>query len=79
LGAAFYFAAVLSSLLPILIMVAGTVYVLLVLIPDAIFLYASYRLLRDSSSRNAMFIKRLSLLGMFTGLIAFILGGYYRG
>ena len=79
LGAAFYFAAVLSALLPILIMVVGTVYVLLVLIPDAIFLYASYRLLRDSSPQNAIYIKRLSLLGMFTGLIAFILGGYYRG
>lgn len=52
---------------------------ILVLIPDAVFVYASIRLLRDSSERNALLIKKLSLLGMLTGLIAFIVGGSFKG
>ncbi len=79
LGAAFYVAAVLSSLAPILIGRVGLPYVGLILIPDSIFLYASYRLISDNSSDNALFIKKLSLFGMLMGLVAFLVGGSYTG
>ncbi|MBI4257379.1 MAG: geranylgeranylglycerol-phosphate geranylgeranyltransferase [Thaumarchaeota archaeon] len=75
IGGGFYIAAIVSAALPILIGRVGLVYTVLVLIPDAIFIYASFKLFKDSSDGNALFIKKLSLLGMLTGLIAFIVGG----
>ena len=75
LGAALFIAAVISTLLPILTNAAGILFSISVLIPDAVFVYASYRIWREPSPTNAMKVKKLTLLGMLLGLIAFIIGG----
>ena len=67
--------AIFTSFLPYLIQVAGIVYLLLVLVPNTIFLYTTWRILRDNSPANAEKVKTLALIGMVAGLVAFLLGG----
>lgn len=67
--------AILTSFLPYLIQVVGIVYLLLVLVPNTIFLYTTWRILRDNSPANAEKVKTLALVGMVAGLVAFLLGG----
>lgn len=78
IGASLFMTAVGMSVLPILLGIAGIVYGILVLIPDGIFIFASLRILGDYSTENALRIKKLALIGMMTGLLAFIVGGVFR-
>lgn len=74
-GGIFLSVAIFTSFLPYLIQVAGIVYLLLVLVPNTIFLYTTWRILRDNSPTNAEKVKTLALIGMVAGLVAFLLGG----
>lgn len=74
-GGIFLSVAIFTSFLPYLIQVAGIVYLLLVLVPNTIFLYTTWRILRDNSPANAEKVKTLALIGMVAGLVAFLLGG----
>jgi geranylgeranylglycerol-phosphate geranylgeranyltransferase len=70
-------AAVASTLLPIIIGIVGIVFSTLILIPNAIFIYASLRIYRDNSRKNALKIKNLTLIGMIIGMLVFIFGGLF--
>lgn len=78
IGGGFLSIAVLTSILPYLIQVVGTLYFILVLIPDTIFVYAIARILKDNSPSSAEQVKTLALVGMLAGLVAFVLGGVLR-
>ncbi len=78
LGAVFFLLAVFASLLPILYGIVGVVYGLLVSAPIGIFIHLSARILRDNSPNSAVWVKRIALLGMLLGLVAFTVGGSIR-
>lgn len=67
--------AIFTSFLPYVLQVVSIVYLLLVLVPDTIFLYTTSKILRDNSPANAEKVKTLVLIGMVAGLVAFVLGG----
>ena len=70
-----YLAAVAMSVLPLYWGTVGVMgYLPLVLVVDAIFLYESYRILRDQSEETMLSHKKRVLLAMLLGLIAFLLG-----
>jgi len=78
LGALFFLLAILTSLLPIMLGIVGLVYGALVSAPICIFVGLTVRILKDSSAESAYFVKRVALFGMLLGLIAFMVGGYFR-
>jgi len=75
-GALFFMAAVLLSILPIASGLVSWFYVPIVLVCDAGFLYSAYSILRDHSPQNALRSKDQALIWMLLGLIAFIAGGF---
>jgi geranylgeranylglycerol-phosphate geranylgeranyltransferase len=77
LGATLFLGAVASTVLPIIAGEVGIVFVQLILIPDALFIYAAAWIIRDSSAVNSLRIKSLTLMGMVIGMLAFIAGGIY--
>ncbi|MEM2211622.1 MAG: UbiA family prenyltransferase [Nitrososphaerales archaeon] len=78
LSSTLFLIAVAFSLLPIILKIVGLIYIVLILIPDAIFIYASINILKNYSFKNAIRIKKITLMGMLMGLIAFIIGGAFR-
>lgn len=78
LGAALFLLAVLLTPIPLLLGAAGIVYGTLVLIPNAIFVYGAVKILREHSPETARAVKKIALIGMLTGLVAFVLGGALR-
>jgi len=78
LSAALFLSAVLSTALPLITGEVGLVFAALILLPDGLFTYTSFRILRDCSKQSALAVKKLTLIGMLIGLIAFIAGGVYR-
>ena len=78
LGALFFILAILTSLLPIMLGIVGLVYGALVSAPICIFVGLTVKILKDSSAESAYFVKRVALFGMLLGLIAFMVGGYFR-
>jgi geranylgeranylglycerol-phosphate geranylgeranyltransferase len=78
-GAFFFVAAVLLSTLPIALGLVSWLYVPIVLVCDAGFLYSAYSILRDHSPQNALTSKNQALIWMLLGLIAFIAGGFNFG
>jgi geranylgeranylglycerol-phosphate geranylgeranyltransferase len=78
LGALFFLLAILTSLLPIMLGIVGLVYGALVSAPICIFVGLTVKILKDSSAESAYFVKRVALFGMLLGLIAFMVGGYFR-
>ncbi len=78
IGALLFILAVCSSTIPLILRIVGVVYGVLVSAPICIFLILSAKILRDYSSKNAYRVKRAALLGMLLGLLAFIVGGYFR-
>lgn len=78
LGALFFLLAILTSLLPIMLGIVGLVYGALVSAPICIFVGLTLKILKDSSAESAYFVKRVALFGMLLGLIAFMVGGYFR-
>ena len=75
LGAIMFLMAIVSSWIPFVTGIVGTVYAMLIIAPNLIFIYASIKILKDSSEVNALNVKSISLLGMLIGLIAFLIGG----
>jgi geranylgeranylglycerol-phosphate geranylgeranyltransferase len=76
-GTALFLSAVASSFLPIITNQVGMVYLILIFIPNSLFIYAALKVNRDYSKENAIKIKNLSLIGMIIGMFVFILGGIY--
>ncbi|NHV97404.1 MAG: UbiA family prenyltransferase [Thaumarchaeota archaeon] len=74
----FFILAILTSLLPLMLRIVGLVYGVLVSVPICIFVALTVKILRDSSADSAYLVKRVALLGMLLGLIAFMVGGYFR-
>ena len=74
----FFILAILTSLLPLMLGTVGVVYGVLVSAPICIFVALTIKILRDSSAGSAYLVKRTALLGMLLGLIAFMVGGYFR-
>jgi geranylgeranylglycerol-phosphate geranylgeranyltransferase len=75
-GAAFFLASVVSSLLPLLLIKVDLFYKVGVVVPDLIFLYLAYAILRRPTGEGALKVKTRALLGMLVGLIVFIGGAF---
>ena len=75
-GAAFFIAAVITSWTPLTLRVSNQFYNFGVLVPDAVFVYLAFSILRSPDQQNAHKVKRLALGGMLAGLIVFIAGGF---
>lgn len=78
IGAFFFLAAVATSLVPVLLGVAGVVYAVLVIITDFYFAFLSSKIIRSHDAESAIRVKKLALGGMMLGLLAFLLGGAFR-
>jgi geranylgeranylglycerol-phosphate geranylgeranyltransferase len=76
-GALFFLAAVVTSLLPLLLLASvSLIYRVGVLVPDVIFIYLAYSILSSPTAERALKVKKRALLGMLTGLIVFIGGAF---
>ena len=79
--AAFFLAAVASSALPVAFGLLGSaliIYGLLILIPDGIFLFLSYRVLAmKKEETESLKLKSIALGGMMTGLLAYLISGLF--
>lgn len=77
-AALFYIAAVVLSLFPWVLGRVSAWYLPLVILADIGFILSSVFLLRDHSRENARRTKRLVLVWMVTGLLAFVAGTFGR-
>ncbi len=80
LVAAFFLAAVASSLLPVLFGLLGNalfLYAGLILIPDGIFLYLTYKVLSMKVEAESLKLKSIALGGMMAGLLAYLISGLF--
>ena len=75
-GAAFFLASVLSSLLPLLLLSVSAFYRFGVVVPDVVFVYLAYATLRKPTADRALRVKKQALLGMLIGLVVFIGGAF---
>ena len=74
-GALFFLAAVVTSLLPLVLLSSVNLFYRVgVVIPDAIFIYLAYSILSGPTADRALKVKRRALVGMLVGLIVFIGG-----
>ena len=76
LGAMFFLAAVVTSLLPLLVISVNTFYKLGVVLPDVAFVYLAYKISTHPDIKGALSVKRAALMGMLIGLIVFIGGAF---
>lgn len=74
LGAALYISAVAISLLPYLLGLVSWLYVPIVAIADAGFIYSAASIAKRPNEPNALRVKNLTLLWMLIALVAFIAG-----
>ena len=77
MAVAFYLSAVVLSLVPYVTRMAGYLYLILVLLVDAGFLYYSWKLLRNPDRDVSLVVKRRVLALMFLGLVAFGVSGLW--
>lgn len=77
LGAAFYLTAVALSPLPYLLNVVGALYMPVVAVADAGFIYSSIIVLQSPTSGTARKQKNLTLVWMLLALISFAVGGIF--
>lgn len=75
-GAGFFTAAVVSSLLPLAFLSVSLFYKVGVIVPDLIFVYLAVSILRKPTGEGALKVKARALLGMLVGLIVFIGGAF---
>ncbi len=75
-GASFFLAAVVSSLLPLLLLSVSLFYRFGVIVPDLIFIYLAYAILSRPTADHALKVKKQALMGMLIGLIVFIGGAF---
>jgi len=71
-GVVFFALAILFTLGPYIQGQAGTIYMIMVLAPDILFFYISYLILMDQSVKSVLKVKKLALLGMLLGFVAFV-------
>jgi geranylgeranylglycerol-phosphate geranylgeranyltransferase len=76
LGALFFLAAVVTSLLPLLAISVDAFYRVGVILPDAAFAYLAYRIISHPDVKGALSVKRMALMGMLIGLIVFVGGAF---
>ncbi len=76
LGAGFFLASVVSSLLPLVLISVSVFYRVGVVVPDVVFVYLAYAILRKPTEEGALKVKTRALLGMLLGLIVFIGGAF---
>jgi geranylgeranylglycerol-phosphate geranylgeranyltransferase len=74
LGALFFLAAVVTSILPLFLVSVNDFYRVGVLLPDAAFVYLAYRIVTRPDVARALSVKRAALMGMLLGLIVFVGG-----
>lgn len=78
LASSLFMLAVVSSSLPVITGLLGAglyIYLGLVLIPDAIFLYLAGRTLMLKQNSESLKLKGIALLGMLLGLVAYLVAG----
>ena len=76
--ALFFVLAVLSSVLPVIFDLLGKalpLYLALILLPDAIFLYLAYRVLVLKNPGETVRLKTFALGGMMLGLVVYLISG----
>ncbi len=79
-ASALFMSAVISSSFPVLADLLGSslfVYLELVSIPDAIFLYLVARTMMMKENSESLRLKGIALLGMLLGLLAYLVAGLY--
>jgi geranylgeranylglycerol-phosphate geranylgeranyltransferase len=76
LGAAFFLLAVVTSLLPLLLIPVSVFYDVGVVLPDVAFVYLAYRIVTRPDVEGALSVKKTALMGMLLGLIVFIGGAF---
>ena len=76
LGGAFFLLAVVTSVLPLLLIPVNVFYKLGVVLPDAAFVYLAYRIVTHADVKGALSVKKTALMGMLVGLIVFIGGAF---
>jgi len=76
LGGAFFLLAVVTSVLPLLLISVSVFYEIGVVLPDATFVYLAYRIVTHADVKGALSVKKTALLGMLVGLIVFIGGAF---
>lgn len=74
-ASAFYLGAVAASLIPFFRGGVSLFYFPLVGVADLGFLYSSVSIMKTPTRENTKRVKKLSLIWMFSGLLAFLLGG----
>jgi geranylgeranylglycerol-phosphate geranylgeranyltransferase len=74
-GGCFFVLAVVTSWIPLVTGLANEIYTLGVLVPDAIFAYLTWTIIRNGSQENARRVKTYALMGMLAGLLVFVGGG----
>jgi geranylgeranylglycerol-phosphate geranylgeranyltransferase len=74
LGALFFLAAVVTSVLPLFVISVNDFYRVGVLLPDAAFVYLAYRIVTRPDVARALSVKKEALMGMLVGLIVFVGG-----
>lgn len=76
--AGLFLLAVASSTLPVALGLLGQalpVYIVLIAIPDAIFLLLSYKVLTLRQEKESLRLKNVALAGMMSGLVAYLISG----
>jgi geranylgeranylglycerol-phosphate geranylgeranyltransferase len=76
LGGAFFLFAVVTSLLPLVLIPVSVFYQVGVVLPDVAFVYLAYRILTHPDVKGALSVKKTALMGMLVGLIVFIGGAF---
>ena len=76
LGAAFFLAAVVTSLLPLLLISVNVFYRFGVVLPDVAFVYLAYSIVTHADVKGALSVKKTALMGMLVGLVVFIGGAF---
>ncbi len=78
LSSIFFLVAVLSSAFPVVFGLLGRalpVYLVLIAITDAIFVYLAYRVISLRNENDALKLKTIALGGMMFGLVAYLISG----
>jgi len=78
-GAAFFLAAVGSSLVPPILVRTSVFYDVVIGATDLLFVCLAVFVIRSNAKEDARRAKTLALLGMFTGMVGFILQGLFGG
>lgn len=78
-GAIFFLLAVSTSLVPPLMAKTSWAYYIVIGATDVLFIYLGVFVVKWHGREDARRVKKLALVGMFTGMVGFILEGLLRG